>query len=482
MGTSKKKVVSGLIWSYGERLTAQGISLVVTVILSRILFPEEYGTIAIVLIFISICDAFLIGGLGNSLIQKKDSDEIDASSIFYCSLLLSIILYLILFFAAPSISRFYNNELLTPLIRILALRLPITSYNTIQQAMVQKKMAFKKFFYATIAGTIISGIIGIFMALKGFGIWALVGQYLSKTVIDTLVLYIQNKWLPQLIFSYRRAKGLLKFGSNLLLSNLIYTFEGNCRGLIVGKIFGPSDLAYYDQGNKFPNLIVVNINSTISRVLFPALAQEQNDIFKIKQMCRRSIQIGLFILAPLMLGLIIVAKDFVKVILTEKWLPCVEFLRILSLVYFFKPLATMCQQAILALGKSHITLRIEIIQGSLSVILLCISVFIFKSLPAVAWSNVIVEIVGICLLSNKIRNLIGYTYKEQLSDVFPIVSATSIMGLLIYLIQFIPISSSGILFMQILIGIISYFTISYLTKSVSLFYLLNISKIHKKHL
>lgn len=480
MGTSRRKVLSGLFWSYGERLTAQGISLIVSIILSRILCPEEYGIIAIVLIFISICDAFLIGGLGNSLIQKKDSDDLDASSIFYCSMSISIVLYIILFFTAPLISRFYDNEVLIPLIRVLALRLPISGYNTIQQSIIQKKMAFKKFFYATISGTFISGIIGILMAIRGFGVWALVGQYLSKTIIDTLVLFVQNRWVPKLKFSLIRTKVLVKFGWKLLVSNLIYTFEGNCRGLFVDKVFGPSDLAFYDQGNKFPNLIVANINSTISKVLFPALSHEQDNISILKKMCRRSVKIGLFILTPLMTGLIIISKDFVRVILTDKWLPCVEFLQILSLVYFFKPLATMCQQAILALGKSQISLKIELIQSIFSIGLLCISVFMFKNLIAVAWSNVIVEILGIILLTYHIHSLIGYTYKEQLSDVLPIVLNSLIMGIIVYIIHFFHISPLYTLITQIIVGIISYIFISFITKSDSLIYIVNTLKSVRK--
>lgn len=474
--TSKSKVVSGLLWSYGERLSGQGISLIVSVVLSRILCPEEYGIIAIVLIFITLCDAFLVGGLGNSLIQKKNSDDIDASTIFYCSMTIAIILYILLYFTAPIISRFYHNDLLIPIIRVLAIRVPISGFNTIQQAIVQKQMAFRKFFFATIIGTIISGILGITMAIYGYGIWALVFQYLSKTIIDTVVLYFQNSWLPKLIFSADRAKVLIQFGWKLLVTNIAYTLEGNCRGLIVGKVFGPSDLAYYDQGNKFPNLIVANINTTISKVLFPALSKEQDDLIVIKQMCRRSIKLGLFVLMPLMIGLIVIAEDFVKVLLTEKWLPCVPFLRILTFVYLLKPLATMCQQALLALGRSNITLKIEIIQSTLSISLLCISVFVLKNVEAIAWSNVIVEIVGIVYLTFSVKRLIGYGYREQILDVMPIVISSTIMGLVIYSCHYLPISSALILIIQSLFSVFIYLTISYFSKSESLLYILKFIK------
>jgi O-antigen/teichoic acid export membrane protein len=466
MGTAsnKRTVLSGLFWSYGERITAQGISLLVSIILARLLSPNEYGIISVVMIFITLCDALVTGGFGNALIQKKEADELDFSTMLVCSMSLSVVLYIVLFFAAPSIAKFYDMQLLQPVVRVLGLRVLITGINTIQQAKIRKAMQFKKFFFSTLFGTVISAFVGIIMAYYGFGVWALVAQYLTNATIDTFALFIMNKWVPKLCFSMERAKQLMGYGWKVLATTMVYTVEGNFRSLIIGKVFGSTDLAYYDQGKKFPNLLVSNINTSISKVMLPALSEYQDNLVHLKKMCRRSIRTGVFLLCPMLIGLISVADTFVTVILTDKWAACVPYLRILTIVFLVRPLTTTCQQAIMAIGRSDITLKIEIIINVIAITLLCVSVFWLRSILMIAWSNVLTECVSFCLFMYYSKKCIGYKHREQFMDLMPCLVLSGLMGLFVLAVKLLPINGIWMLAVQVVVGVVFYILVAIVCK------------------
>lgn len=268
----------------------------------------------------------------------------------------------------------------------------------------------------------------------GAGAWALVGQYLTNSFIDTVVLFITNDWRPKLQFSFDRAKQMLSYGWKVLLTTVVYTVEGDLRSLIVGKQFGSADLAYYDQGKKFPNLLVSNINTSISNVMFPVLSKNQDNRERMKAICRRSIKTSTYLLAPLLLGLIAVSNEFVRVILSDKWLPCVPFLQILTLVYLVRPLTTTDQQAIMSTGRSDLTLRIMIAVNVTDVILLLIAVFAMKSVIMIAVGALLTEVVSMALFMKYVKKCIGYTYLEQLSDIAPSLLLAISMGVIVYLV------------------------------------------------
>ena len=240
----KMTVISNLVWRFAERCGAQLVSFIVSIVLARILAPEDYGTIALVTVFTAILQVFVDSGLGTALIQKKDADEIDFSSVFYFNFVVCLILYLGMFAAAPFIADFYGDVTLVPVIRILSLTIVISGVKGIQQAYVSRNMLFKRFFFSTIGGTIFSAVLGIAMAYAGFGIWALVAQQLSNTFIDTLILWITVRWRPTKSFSWTRLKYLLSFGWKLLVSSLLDTAYNNLRNLIIGKMYSSSDLAF----------------------------------------------------------------------------------------------------------------------------------------------------------------------------------------------------------------------------------------------
>lgn len=272
MNTVKNSILKNFIWRFAERCGAQLVTFIVSIVLARILAPEDYGTIALVTVFTTILQVFVDSGLGTALIQKKDADDLDFSSVFYFNFAVCLILYLGMFIAAPFIAKFYNDVSLTPVVRVISLTIVMSGIKGIQQAYVSRHMMFKRFFFSTIGGTIFSAFFGIALAYAGFGVWALVAQQLSNTVIDTLILWLTVKWRPKLMFSWTRLKGLLKFGWKLLVSALLDTGYSNLRNLIIGKMYSSSDLAFYNQADKFPKVIVTNINTSIDSVLLPTMS------------------------------------------------------------------------------------------------------------------------------------------------------------------------------------------------------------------
>lgn len=476
MDSSKQKVAGGLFWSYGERIMAQLVSLIVSIVLARLLDPENYGVISIVMIFITLCDAIVTGGFGNAIVQKKDADELDVNTMLICSMATSAVLYIILFVSAQFIADFYQMEIIRPILRVLGLRLLISGVNSIQRAWIQKRMLFKRFFISTSFGTIISAIVGISMAYMGAGAWALVGQYLTNSFIDTFVLFVTNDWRPKLQFSFERAKQMLSYGWKVLLTTVVYTIEGDLRSLIVGKQFGSADLAYYDQGKKFPNLLVSNINTSISNVMFPVLSKNQDNRGRMKLICRRSIKTSTYLLAPLLLGLIAVSNEFVRVILSDKWLPCVPFLQILTLVYLVRPLTTTDQQAIMSTGRSDLTLRIMIAVNVTDVILLLIAVFVMKSVIMIAVGALLTEVVSMALFMKYVKKCIEYTYLEQLSDITPSLLLAISMGVIVYLVGKINVNVVAVLILQVVVGAGYYLVMSYILHFEPFLYLVKMLK------
>ncbi len=475
-------LISNLFWKFAERITAQLVTTVVTIILARILEPSHYGIISIVTIFISIANVFVSDGLGSALIQKKDADALDFTSILYFNVLLSVVLYCVLFLVAPIITSFYGNgyEILTPVLRVLSFRLILSAINSVQQAYISKKMIFKKFFWATLLGTVLSAVVGIVLALKGFGVWALVAQYLTNTTVDTIVLGLSLQKKPLLQFSWKRVKDLVGYGSRILGTNLLITGYQELRALIIGKVYSSSDLAYYDQGRKYPNLIVANINTSIGAVLFPKLSDEQDDIKKIKATTRNSIRFSAFIMCPMMLGLAVVAEPFVKLVLTDKWLPCVPLLQMFCIIYLFQPIHTANMQAIKAMGRSDVYLKLEIIKKIIELVVLIFTMFISVNAIAVGMAIMTTAFTFINAYPN-IR-LLNYGFKEQMIDIAPTIVKSLGMAIIVYLVGKLNLEPFPLLCIQVITGILIYVGLCRLTNCYELSYVLLSIKQHLQHI
>lgn len=470
--TFKSEVISGLLWKFGERITAQMISFMVSIILARLLSPSDYGAVALVMVFITLANVFVSSGFGNALIQKQDIDNLDYSSVLYISLGISAIIYAVVFLAAPWIAGFYRIPVMCPTLRVLGIRLIVAAVNSVQQAYVSRNMMFQRFFWSTLFGTLFSGIVGIAMAYHGAGVWALVAQYMVNTCTDTLVLWSTVRWRPDLACSLERAKSLISYGWKLLVSALLDTGYTQLRSLIIGKLYTSDDLAFYNQGDKYPNLIVVNINSSISSVLFPALAKSQSEPQRIKEMTRRSIQVSSFIMWPLMIGLGVVAEPLIRIILTDKWLPCVPFLRIFCFSYGLWPIHTANLQAINAMGRSDLFLKLEVIKKGLGLVILLVSVP-FGPL-AIAWGLVSMGIFSTFINAMPNMSLLDYSYKEQLSDLLPPLSLSVVMALVIYPLGLLDLADFWIIVLQVLCGCISYLLFSVITRQRALCFILSL--------
>ena len=474
----RNQVFSGLFWKFAERILAQGISFIVSIVLARLLLPEAYGIVAMVMVFINIANVFVSGGISNALIQKHDADETDFSTMFYCSFVIACIIYGGMFVCAPWIADFYNTPELVPVLRVFGIRIILTSYNSIQHAYVSRHMLFRKFFYSTLFGTLISGVVGIFMAYHGFGVWSLVAQYLVNSTIDTMVLMFTIKWKPRLIFSWTSAKNLMSFGWKVLVSNLIGTLYHNLRSLIIGKAYTSADLAFYNRGKNFPDLIMNNVATSITSVLFPAMSNAAGNTEVVKKMTQKSMRITSYVVFPMMLGMAVVARPFTLVLLTDKWSDCIVYMQIVCIYSALHTISQINLQAINAMGRSDIVLKLEFIKKPVGIMMVLLSmpfgVFgVALSLPISAIFTMLVNM-------QPNRSILNYNMKEQVMDLLPSVVLSVIMGIFIYPISYFNFSDLVTLVLQVFCGVIIYILLSIVTKNESFLYIVGIFKEKKK--
>lgn len=463
------RVIRNFFWRFAERCGAQGVQFIVSIVLARLLAPEDYGTISLVTVFTTILQVFVDSGLGTALIQKKDADDLDFSSVFYFNFAVCLVLYAGMFVAAPYIAVFYDDPTLTPVVRALCLTVVVAGIRGIQQSYVSRHLMFKRFFFSTIGGTIVSAVIGIAMAYMGYGVWALVAQQLSNVAVGTIILWVTVKWRPKLMFSWQRLKELLSFGWKLLASALLDTVYNNLRNLIIGKLYSSADLAYYNQGDKFPKVIVTNINTSIDSVLLPTMSNVQEDHTRVKSMTRRSIKTSTYIMAPLMMGLAFCAEPIVRLVLTEKWLPCIPYLQIFCITYMFYPIHTANLNAIKAMGRSDLFLKLEIAKKVVGMALLLSTMWF--GVMAMAYSLLISTVTSMIINSWPNRELLNYSFSEQIIDILPSTAIAILMGILISPIRLLNDSIFVTLLIQILLGMVIYIGLSIVFKLESFEYL-----------
>lgn len=481
---TKRSVISNFIWRFAERTGAQVVSFFVSIVLARLLVPDDYGTVALVTIFNNILQVFIDGGMPNALIQKKNADDLDYSSVFYFNLFMCIVLFIGMFFAAPFIAKYYNRLDLIPLIRVNNIVILISGVKSVQHAYIAKNMIFKKFFFATLGGTIVSAIIGIFLAYKGYGAWALVAQQLTNKAIDTIVLWFTVQWRPKLRFSFKRLKALFSYGWKIFASTLLDRVYNSLRGLIIGKVYTAADLAYYDKAHSFPDIIINNINTSIDSVLLPTMSKEQDSVETVKGMARRAMKTSTFILAPILMGLSASGQAVLSVLLTDKWLPSYPFMVIFCITFMFYPLQTANLNAIKALGRSDVFLKLEILKKIVGLIAVLIT---FKiSVMAMAYSLLVTCFISQIINSWPNKKLMNYSYLEQLKDILPGIGLAAFMGVCVYCVNFLHLSNWLTLIIQVPLGAIIYIGLSALLKLESFTYCWNmvkpyIDKIFKKN-
>lgn len=469
--SSNQSIASNFAWKLSERVFARGIEFVVSIVIARLLSPEDYGIIAMVLVFIVLADVFVTSGFSSALIQKKDANETDFSTVFYCSLLLSVIIYFVIYCCAPFIADYYNIEQLTLVTRVFALKIPLSVYNSIQHTYVSRHMLFKRFFLSTLVGTVLSGIIGIFLAYHGWGVWALIAQCFVNTIGNTLILAITVSWWPKLLFDWSSAKKLMDYGWKILASNLMGEFFGQLRNLVVGKYFSAASLAIYNRGQQIPSLIYNNIGTSVTSVLFPAMSNYSDNIAVVKEYTSKSTRVTAYLLFPIFATLIVVARPLIIILLTEKWIECVPFLQFISVDYCIAIWGIGVLPAIKAVGKSNVVLKLEFVKKPIFLLLLIIGIRI--GLLAVAITMIIYELVGTITNLISCKRHINYSFVDSFRDIcHPLVYSLASAGFASIWLLFVNDNLLIIVLQTLTVGL-AYVGLSIVFKNRELYFLLN---------
>lgn len=466
----KKKTFSGVFWKLMERIIAQGITFIVSLVIARILSPTEYSIVGIVTVFFNFANVFIIGGLNTALIQKKNVDALDYSTVLYESLFASVIIYVILFFCAPIISDIYNQEMLVDMIRIMGLSLPITAIQSVWCSFISTKLLFKKFFFATLGGSIISGVVGLYMALNSYGVWSLVAQQMTNIIIDTMILVASTRIGLMLRFSWKRFKNLFSYAWKIFVSSLIGTTYTEISPLVIGIKFRPSDLSFYTKGKEFPYMLSATATSTISSVLFPVLAKFQDDKKRILDYTRLYVKLASFVCFPIMLGFFAVSENFVYVVLTDKWLPAVYYIRVFCVCSMFDVVAIGNCETIKAIGRSDVYLIIEIIKKTGYFVTLFLFIICSDSAHTLALAYVVCTVIQVIVNSIPNIRLIDYGIKNQIVDLLPNLIASIIMCVItVVLGKIFPLGLMA-LGIQIVVGMAVFLLICVASKNRSFYY------------
>lgn len=474
MNQNKEKVVSAFNWKFIERLSVQGASFIVTLLLARLLTPEDYGMIALITVFVSLANTFVQGGFNTALIQKKDATGNDFLSVMLFSLGVAIVLYFILFFVAPGLESFYRMQSFAKIIRVMALMLIPAAINSVQVAFVTKDLRFKVLSASSLISTIAAALIGIAMAYQGFGPWALVAQQLSLQVFSCVSIFLLTHWWPKGKFSMASIKELIPFGSRILGSNLLVTLFLNLRSVIIGRMYSSEDLGYFNRGKQFPQAIMESINGTIQSVLLPVYANEQDDRQKILKMVRMSIQISSYLIFPMMIGLACVASPLVKILLTEKWLPCVPFLQMFAFSYMCQPAQLSTAQAYKAIGDSVTPLRLEFARKTAEIGFLIIS--LRYGTVAIAFSSVLAGITALVMAFIPNVRILHYSLKQQIADLLPALLMSCVMAVVVLMIGKLALPNLVLIVIQIVVGVLVYFCLSVVTRLDAFAFLMKILK------
>lgn len=450
MDKLKKRVEKGIIFQAMERVGAYGISFVVSIILARRLSEEEFGVIAIMMVFTTLSNVFIDSGFSTALIQKKDMEEADCCSVFYINIIMSLVLYGILYLASPYIAVFYETEALTLYLHVFSLLIIIRSFSLVQNALLRKRMLFHLSFRISWVALFISGVIGISMAYSDFGVWALIAQQLTNAAVTAIMQWFWVKWRPQWLFDWKRTKGLFSFGWKMFCSSFLDTLYNEIYSIVIGKIADLKMLSYYDRGKQYPKYGMDIINSTIGSVLFPAFSELQDDRKKMKSLAKRGLKNIMFVVTPALAFLFVFADSITIILLTEKWLPSVIFMRLCCITFFFWPFHTTNLQIITACGRSDVFLILEIIKKVQAVLVIAIT-YRFGVVAMVA-AGAAMGLVG--MIENAWYNtkLIDYAPWHQLWDTMPILTITVLVSLISYFIT-IPVDN---IWMKLITGTIAF--------------------------
>jgi len=455
----KQKTISGLIWSFIDSFALQGITFVIGIILARLLLPSEFGLIGMIGIFIAISTSFINSGFGAALIRKKDCTDKDYSTVFYYNLAVGILFYLVIFLLAPAISRFFNEPQLIRLVQILAVILIIESFAIIQRTILTKRLDFKLQTKISVISSIVSGLLGIVMAFKGFGVWSLVAKQISQSVINAFLLCLWNRWRPLLVFSKASFIELFSFGYKLLISGLIDTLYRNIYLIIIGKYFSAQALGFYTRADQFKKLPAENIMNIIGRVSYPVLAQMQDDKVALKKNYKKIIKSTMLITFVLMMGMAAVAEPMIITLIGEQWRSCIVYLQLLCFAGMMYPLHALNLNMLNVQGRSDIFLKLELIKKILAIPTIIIGVLF--GIKVMIMCLIVNSQIAYYLNSYWSGRLIDYSMLEQIRDIMPsFFLAVSTAFIVAVIGWFLPFGYAVTLMIQVVAGAVLVFAIA----------------------
>jgi len=451
LSSLESRAIRGVFWSGIERLGPQAVQLVVSIVLARLLLPEQFGLIGMLTIFLALGAVFLNSGFGSALIQKQDATEVHYNSVFYTNILLSVVAAGILCLAAPLIAQFFQQPLLTPLTRVLSLNLVLSAFGLIQVFLMTKRLDFKTQTKASLIASLGSGVVGIAMAVQDFGVWSLVAQSVSLTLFNTLLLWAFNTWRPQKVFSLAALRELFGFGSRLLASGLLDTVFRNLYNVVIGKLFSPADLGFYTRAYTLQQVPSQTVGGIVGRVTFPLFAEIQGDPARVRNGFRKALRALALVNFPLMIGLLACARPLVLTLLTEKWAPAIPYLQLLCIVGLLYPLHLINLNVLLAQGRSDLFFRLELIKKALVVIVLAVT---WRwGIQAIIVGQIVFSIVAYYLNSYYSGRIVGYGLGAQVRDLLPYLGAAGVMGGGAFALTGLPVAQPGVLLLiQVLVG------------------------------
>lgn len=428
MGELKTKAISSIVWKLLERGGCQFVQLLVQIVMARILTPEEFGALAIMLVFVNIGNVIVQSGLNTSLVQAVEVDDTDLSTVFWLSFGTSIVMFAVVFLATPAIASFYSMPYIVWPLRILGLLFLATAFNSVQVAIVQRKLQFRKVFNATIAVVLISGVAGIAAAMAGVGLWALVLQQLVYQVAYCVVLGLQVRWFPRFVFDGAKARAHFRFGWKLLVSGLLDQGYQSLSDLIIGKQFSASSLGLVSQGKKYPQAMGNMLDGAIQPVMLSAVSRVQSDVVYVKRLVRRALKTSTFLIVPSMMFFAITAEPIVRLLLGERWLPCVPFLQMYCFIYALLPIHTANLQALNGMGRSDLFLKLELIKKAYGICLIIFAALVFKDVHLMVGTYMITDVIATFVNAYPNKRVIDYSYGEQLRDIAPAIVLSAAAG------------------------------------------------------
>lgn len=452
MSTLKEKTAKGLGWGFVDNFVGAGVTAVVSILLARILSPEEFGLIGMIAIFISLGASLMDSGFSGALIRKKGASDKDFSTVFYTNLLLSIVIYALLFALAPSIAGFLDNEILSDLIRVLGLSVIIISFTQVQKVIFIRKIDFKTQAIISLSASLVSGVVSIWMALKGFGVWSLVVQQLSKQAVVSLLMWVFSSWKPSFTFSISSFKEMFSFGSRLLACSVISVIWNEIYSFVIGKMYNPVSVGYFVRAEKFKSMVTSNIGQVVQKVGYPVMSSINDDPERQVRVYRKVVRLTMLLTSTLVFGLAGCAEAMIEVLIGPKWLPSAEFLKILAISGLFLPMILSSVNVFNANGKSNITLILEIIKTLLAVI--PVTLGIIFDINALLWGMAGVSVMSYLIHAVFVSKEIKYSVTEQIGDILPFIVISTVMSFIVSLVGTVGLSPLLLLIVQVGTGFI----------------------------